>query len=279
MLKFSNVLRKLKKYWLVPSFLLAVEGGILTYSVAKNKSFIDSNKYLARNAVPSIVCSANLVPQFAKYQLGVDQVKKESLEKALQNPKTINRARELFNSDLENKSSEISGIATLVEENGGCYINFHEIPTRNGLLAKALEEEKGNEEGLMRIIKENESYFKIILRDAGINKKLYNEGMKIIKEGKKGKSLVLSSFVDAFVGYSDYMTEYSAEILLNFYYKTKIKGKYIAYFHTHICGSPPSECDMNSNRIIRMIVLSLKEDGFDLYDLVKGESTKITYRK
>lgn len=274
-----KALKKLKKYWLVPSFLLAIEGGILAYSIAKNKLPTDINKYLAETAVPSIIFDVKAIPQVAKYHLGVNQVKKESLEKALQNPKTINRIRELFEKDLENKVSEIGGIATLVEENEECYINFYDIPTRNELLAKALHKEKGNEKSLMKIIKENESYFKYVLNEAGVNKKLYNEGMEIIKEGRKGKSLVLSSLVDAFVERSDYMAGYCAESLIEFCYKTKIKGKYIADFHTHNDGSPPKEDDIKSSRFIRQIVLSLKRDGFNLYDLVKGKSTKITYRK
>ncbi len=274
-----KALKKLKKYWLIPSLLLTIEASILTYSIAKNRSFINANKYIVRNAIPSIVYDNKVIPQIDKYHFEKDQVKKESLEKALQNPKTINRARELFVNDFKNKFSEISGIATLVEENDECFINFYEMQTKNEVLARALHKEKGNERGLMRIIKENESYFKYVLNEAGVNKKLYNEGMRIIREGKKGKSLVLSSLVDAFIEKSDCMAGYCAESLIEFCYKTKIKGKYIADFHTHNDGSPPKEHDVKSSRFIRQIVLSLKRDGFDLYDIVKSKSTKISYRK
>jgi len=274
-----KALKKLKKYWLIPSLLLAIEAGTLTYSIAKNRSFINANKYIVRNAIPSIVYDVKVIPQIVKYHFEKDQVKKESLEKALQNPKTINRARELFEKDFKNKFSEISGIATLVEENDECFINFYEMQTKNEVLARALYKEKGNEKGLMRIIKENESYFKDVLNDAGINKKLYKDGMRIIREGKKGKSLVLSSLADTFIEESDYRADCSVENLLKFYYKTKIKGKYIAHFHTHNIDSSPSECDVKSSKLARQIVLSFKMNGFDLYDIVKGKSTKISYRK
>jgi len=276
----SIIRNKLNKYWLVPSFLLLVEYGILTYSITKHQSLEETNTFITKNAIPSVVYCSNVIPQAIRYHLKINQLSKEILEEALQNPKTVERIKELFREDIQNRHSEINGIATLVKDGEhSYYINFYTIPTRNYKLAELLIRERGNKKNLVRIIKENEYYFKSVLADfGGTDETIYNMGMKIIERGEEVSNVVLSHFVDFFIEASDYRADKDIESSIKFYYKTQIQGKYIADFHAHIDGSPPSELDLHSSKFMREIVLSNKKEGFDLYDLIKGESTKIVYR-
>lgn len=259
---------RLKRYWLIPSFLLLIEGGIGSYSVIKHRPFFGTHKYIVERVKPGMSYIKKAIPKIIDYY-GGNQVNPKILEIAAKHPRTIRKVKELFEKDIRNTYSEISGIATLCREKKDCYIRFYEIKSENEDFVEELENARRRRDSkeMMKILKKNKEIFMSIL---DIDKEKYGQMMHMAEMKERTKESYLTRILAWVKTISNSLDIYSPENTADFYHKVNLEGEYIGEFHTHDDGSHAVSSDLNSSFTSRQLVFSLKRDGFTLYDIVTG---------
>ncbi|MBI4716106.1 MAG: hypothetical protein HY760_09275, partial [Nitrospirae bacterium] len=94
-----------------------------------------------------------------------------------------------------------------------------------------------------------------------------------IGEGKKRR--LTEQFIATYDLYSESRYLLSPLALKSFLGSRVLEGEYVGIFHFHNDAEPPSEPDVKASGRDRQIVVSLTDEGFILYDLVRGDEKAV----
>lgn len=289
---FSNKVRRfINDYWLVPLLTLYLQfvviflplgGPSLNGIFEKNLYFLKGSAVLYN--LLTIDFPYTLLGHFeevtirAKYDLSLSQIPYEEIVASVENKDSALEVYSLLLRSKRYKNTELGGVASVSYGPEGTRLHLYEIPSMNKVFS-----EKLHNVGDLSI-----EEFSAFIRDKKntdfLIKNQISEGMiknmlKILASDgldEVHKERVIKSFIDAYDMYSESRYILSPYDFKSFLGSTDIKGQYLGIFHFHnTLYDPPSEVDVSSSHNDRQIVITFAEQGFIVYDILKGKQNSI----
>lgn len=289
----QSVLNKLRRflnnYWLIPVIIVYLQFYTAIYPLSlslyndpikvleeKNVSFLKGASFLYKlttNNFPySFIGHTKEVIIRKSYDMNINQIPHSDIVTAFNDHYTKIMIRDIIMKSRNVKNTEVGGILSVSYEHGVPKVNIYEIPSANGSLSDKMHHIINYPEEFIKIIsnKENSDFIKKF----GLNNRWTDELVYLLSETKiknNEKRMLINSFITTY----DLISE-SNYILYPLDYKSfigeiNINGSYLGFFHFHNgFNEPPSEVDIGRSFDERQIVFTLSEDGFIIYDIVKG---------
>lgn len=239
---------------------------------------------------PSTVIKYYLEPASIFYSLGVNQINTSELEKALENSESIDSVRK-FRDKMFKSGVEVGGFLFLDEN----VLRMYEIENPKTQEYNQHEElvkriNGCSEEQFSYSVNEYYEFMKNVGFDNTLQEKITEKFVSVATHGRKRLNSFFVKSGKEKVPLMDLVFLINREILstsftpgLTEYYQcyenNTVEGKFVGRFHFHPPGIPPSDSDIQMSEYDRILVFSLQQNGFDMYDIHRGNVSKIEWRK
>lgn len=209
---------------------------------------------------------------FALYRSNLYQVSHDDLRRAFDAPEVRQAIYDRLIASRADHRTEAGGILSLSYENGRPAVHFHEVPSLNKEYSNRLHSASGSFPEFVALLTHSDLE---IFEKVGIDRSSVQNTLALIKNEKLPEN-IRRTLVENFVEMYDALSE-SRYLLSPYQYKEAIAKiglgeRLIGLYHFHNgMEEPPSSVDVEQSIRKRQIVLTLSQEGWILYDVVREQ--------
>lgn len=212
---------------------------------------------------------------YSLYEGDFHQISRKTLEVASRSPGAREEIYRRLIDSRSHRQSELGGVLTLSYSHGPA-IRLHEIPSLNEIYSGRLHEAMGSTPRFLALIGSKEG--REVFEKVGVEKRMIEEMSSLLKNDRLSRRVgdgMIRNFVEMYDTLSD-----SHYLLSPLQFKEALgeipfTERYVGLYHFHNgMEEPPSEIDVGQSLRRRQIVMTFSPDGWELYDIVKGEIKK-----
>jgi hypothetical protein len=291
---FNRFRRLFNSYWLVPLFTAYLElfalflppGDVgLNHLLERNRSFFNGITvlyHLSSYDFPyTLVGHGKEIVIRNAYDLNVRQVPFSKVAEAAKDRTTATGIYLRLIGSRSHKNTELGGVVTLSDGPEGPWIHFYEVGSLNGAFSENLRR-AGQGTVLEFLAWSRDKEHREFIQRVGISESLLKHLDSVLSSPKireSQKKKLIDGFIDTFDLYSESRYILSPDDFKSYLGSHTFEGRYVGVFHFHNgLMEPPSEADVAGSFNDRQIVLTLTDQGFLLYDVVKGVEKTVEVR-
>jgi len=213
----------------------------------------------------------------ALYKSDLLQIPHEDLIAGLSSPEVKNALYRRLIESRSHRVSERGGILSVSHIEGKAVLYFHDIPSLNeGYLAKLRSAQDSPTVFRDLLVSEDAQE---ILETVGIEKRWSQDTLFLMENmniPETSRRMAVENFIDMFEALSESRYLLSPYQLKNALGKLPLSERFLGLFHFHNgLNEPPSTVDSQQSMLKRQVVLTVSNEGWTLYDLVKRSASKV----
>lgn len=214
---------------------------------------------------------------YSLYKTGILQVSHDDIKAGLSSPDIqIELYRRLISSRAH-RESELGGVLTLSYVEGKAAIHFHQIPSLNEAYLLKLRKAVDSPSTFRKLLSSED--YQEILETVGIENRWSQDTLFLMDNQnipENSRRMAVENFIDMFEALSESRYLLSPYQLKNALGRIPLQERFIGLFHFHNgMNEPPSSVDIQQSEQKRQMVLTVSNQGFTVYDLVKRRASKI----